>query len=461
MDNPLRHLPSVSQLLEHPRLKRLGESLNQQVVVDGVRSFLGQLRSRVTSSLEAVDIPAPADLAEKIASWLTSARQSRLRPVINGTGILLHTGLGRAPLAPAAIEAIRQVAGGYCSVELDLATGQRGQRADVVRQQLADLTGCEAAAIANNNAAATMLALSSLARGKEVIVSRGELVEIGGSYRLPEVMECSGCVLREVGTTNKTRVSDYENAINDRTGAILRVHTSNYRVVGFTAAPTRKELVAVAHRRGIPLIDDIGSGAMFDPARYGLQDEPLARDSVSEGADLTLFSGDKLLGGPQCGIIIGRQKYVGLVLANPLMRAMRVGKLTLAALTATLALHSNPAGAEVELPLLTMLAMPRANLELRAKRIAGQLNAIGPVETAEAVESFSMLGGGSVPGQEIPTWCVSLAPRSQSVDQFATRLRDHEPAVMGRIQRDRLLLDMRTVNPAQDVDLVTAVESLK
>jgi len=460
MQNPLRNLPSVSQLLESPQLKRLAESLNHQVVVDGVRDFLGDLRNRVSEKLEDVEIPAAADLAEKIAGWLKTQRRNQLRKVINGTGILLHTGLGRAPLSEAAIHAIQDVASGYCSVELDLATGQRGQRAQLVRQQLIDLTGCESAAVANNNAAATMLALSSLARGKEVIVSRGQLVEIGGSYRLPEVMECSGCRLREVGTTNKTRLADYEQAINENTGAILRVHPSNYQVVGFTETPDIRELVGLGHRRNIPVIDDIGSGALIDFSKYGLADEPMARQSVECGADLVLFSGDKLVGGPQCGIIIGRNKHVRQVLANPLMRAMRVGKLTLAALSATLAQYLRPELAEQEIPLLAMLATPLENLELRAKRIAGQISGIGPVASAEPVRENSMLGGGSVPGQLIPGWCISIAPAGRTVDQLAADLRNGSPAVLGRIKQDRLLIDVRTVHPSQDVALVNVFESL-
>ncbi len=460
MENPLRNLPSVAQLLENPHLKKLSERLNHQVVVEGVRDFLGALRHRVNEKIEDVDIPSPADLAEKIAGWMTAQRRDQLRPVINGSGILLHTGLGRAPLAPAAVRAIGDVAAGYCSVELELGTGQRGQRANTVRQQLIDLTGCESAAIANNNAAATMLALSATARGREVIVSRGQLVEIGGSYRLPEVMECSGCILREVGTTNKTRAGDYEKAIGEQTGAILRVHPSNYQIVGFTESPDIEELVRIGHRRGILVIDDIGSGALLDFARYGLKDEPLARESVRLGADLVLFSGDKLVGGPQAGIIVGRQKYIRQIQENPLMRAMRVGKTTLAALSATLALHLNPERAEQEIPLLVMLATPLENLELRARKIAAQLNGTGEVRLAEAVPGHSMLGGGSLPGQTIPSWCVSLEPKNRSADPFAAALRNGEPAVLVRISQDRLLLDMRTIHPGQDVALINAFEAL-
>lgn len=461
MENPLRSLPSVGQLLDSPQLKRLMEKLNHQVVVEGVRDFLGNLRDRVSEKVEGAEIPSPQELAEKIAAWMTSRRNPRLRPVINGSGILLHTGLGRAPLAASAVAALRDVAAGYCSVELDLASGQRGQRAESVRQQLVDLTGCESAAVANNNAAATMLALSSLARGREVVVSRGQLVEIGGSYRLPEVMECSGCVLREIGTTNKTRISDYEQAIHENTGAILRVHPSNYRIVGFAESPRLDELVALGHRRGIPVIDDVGSGALHDFSRFGLVDEPMVRDSVRCGADLVLFSGDKLLGGPQCGILVGRRKAVQKVLENPLMRAMRVGKLTLAALSATLDLHLDPASAETGLPLLAMLATPLANLEFRARKLAAQISGSGWIQSAEALEDHSLMGGGSIPGQTVPTWCVALTPLPpKSVDQLASALRNQNPAVLGRISRDRLWIDLRTVSHTEDVALLNAFESL-
>lgn len=461
MENPLRNLPSVSQLLDSPHLKRLTQKLNHQVVVDGVRDFLGSLRERVTEKMEQTEIPGAHELAERIAEWMTTRRHSSLQPVINGTGVLLHTGLGRAPLAPAAIAAIQQVAGGYCSVELDLASGERGQRSSIIQQQLIDLTGCEAAAVANNNAAATMLALSSLARGKEVLVSRGQLVEIGGSYRLPEVMEQSGCILREVGTTNKTRLADYERAISANTGAILRVHPSNFRVVGFTESTGLDELVQLARKHSLPLIDDPGSGALHDLSKFGLTGEPLIRDSVRAGADLVLFSGDKLLGGPQCGILVGKTRAIQQVLANPMMRAMRVGKLTLAALTATLDLHLQPDPAEAGLPLMVMLNTPLANLELRAGKLAALIAGTPRVGSAEKVPGEAVLGGGSIPGQTIPSWCVAIQPPAgQSVDRLAASLRDGNPAVLARIQDGTLLLDMRSILPAHDVALVNRFESL-
>jgi L-seryl-tRNA(Ser) seleniumtransferase len=458
--NPFRSLPSVSQLLESPPLKRLSETLNQQVVVDSVREFLDGVRDRMGKASESIEVPSPTELANRIAAWFHSERRDLLVPVINGTGVLLHTGLGRAPLAPSAIQRIQEIASGYSSLELDLHSGERGQRAKIVERILRELTGCEAAAVANNNAAATMLALSSVAAGKEVIVSRGQLIEIGGSYRLPEVMECAGCKLREVGTTNKTRLADYEQAINENTGAILRVHPSNFQVVGFTETPALVELVELAHRHELPLIDDVGSGALIDFAEIGLLDEPVVGESIKKGADLVLFSGDKLVGGPQSGIAIGKKVYIERILKNPLMRAMRVDKLTLAGLQTTLGLYHKREDALREIPILNMLTTPLANLQFRANKFIGQIQYLTGIKSAEAVQEQSMLGGGSLPTQRISTWCVSIQPSTLTLDQFSQKLREHDPAVMGRISQGRFLLDFRTIPPRLDAALAGAFETL-
>jgi len=460
VDNPFRSLPSVSQLLESPPLKKLIQNVNHNVVADGVRNFLEGLRQQMNQAAEKIEIPSSGELAEKIATWLQKERRPALRPVINGTGILLHAGLGRAPLAEAALRAIDQTARGYCSLELDLDSGERGQRADIVRRLLCELTGAEDAVVVNNNAAATMLALAAVAGQREVVVSRGQLVEIGGSYRLPEVMSCAGCQLREVGTTNRTRLADYELALNERTGAILRVHPSNYEVVGFTESVSIAELVQLGRKHNLPVIDDIGSGALLDFTRYGLTNEPMAGDSIRAGADLILFSGDKLLGGPQAGIIVGSKKWVQAVLKHPLMRAMRVDKLTLAALHATLELHLKPEQAEQQIPLLAMLSTPLANLELRAKKLAGLLAPLKMLKNVRAVEQHSMLGGGSIPSQKIPTWCVACEPAQGSLNFLASQLRQHEPAIMGRVHQGQFLLDLRTIHPRHDTELVAALEEL-
>jgi len=456
-----RNLPSVSQLLESPQLKQMVESVNHNVVVDGVRQVLDDLREQVSTATEDVSIPTPTELAEKIADWLKSEETPYLRPVVNGTGIILHTGLGRAPLAKPAMEAVVEISSGYASVEVDVKTGERGQRIKSVERLLRELTGAEAAVIVNNNAAATMLTLSALAAGTEVIVSRGQLIEIGGSYRLPDVMECSGAKLREVGTTNKTHLADYERAICEETGALLKVHPSNFEVVGFVKTVSTKEMVDLAHKHNLPMIDDVGSGALIDFSKFGLMDEPLVKQSLNDGADVVLFSGDKLIGGPQCGIIIGKQKYITKILKNPLMRAMRVDKMTLAALAATLRLYRDQEKAEQEVPILRMLSMPIENLKLRANKIAQQIGHLPFIGVCDVVEDQSMLGGGSLPTQKIPTWCLAIEPTGMSLNKLAHELRNSTPSVMGRIQKERLYLDLRTIQPSQDADLVTVFESVK
>ena len=459
MSNVLRNIPSVNELLESPPLRNMVNRVSHSVVVTGVRKFLDDFRGQVQQAATNANIPSPRDLAERIANWISTQEQPRLRPVINATGILLHTGLGRAPLAHQAVQAISDVAKGYASVEIDLATGQRSQRVAAVERQLTRLTGAEAALVVNNNAAATMIALAAVAAGREVIVSRGQLIEIGGSYRLPEVMSVSGAILREVGTTNKTRGRDFESAIGECTAALMRVHTSNYVVVGFTEQPALSELVALGRRRNLPVIDDIGSGALIDFSRYGITGEPLAADSIRAGADLVLFSGDKLLGGPQCGIIVGRRALIQKILEHPLMRALRVDKLTLAALAATLQLYDDPTMAERSVPLLSLLSTPLENLKNRAERLSPQLSATGFV-SAEPVANESFLGGGSVPSQALKTWCVALTPTKGSVDELSNSLRTGLISIVGRIQDGRLLLDLRSVFPSEDSQLVSALEAL-
>lgn len=461
MPNPFRNLPSVNQLLESEPLKKMVDSVNHRVVADGVRTFLDDLRAKVSTTAEEFQIPSTGEMADRIAKWLEDEQVPTLRTVINGTGVVLHTGLGRAPLCDSAVAAVQELSTGYSSVEIDLATGGRGQRVKAIEKLLCELTGAEAAVVVNNNAAATMITLSELAKDKEVIVSRGQLIEIGGSYRLPEVMECSGAKLKAIGTTNKTRAVDYENAVNEETGALMLVHPSNFKIVGFTESASIEELVAIGRAKNLPVIDDVGSGALLDFAKFGLDDEPVVTESVTAGADVVLFSGDKLVGGPQCGIIVGRKEFVSRILKNPLMRAMRVGKMTLAALQATLLEYRKPETAEQKIPLLRMLSMPIGNLKLRAEKIAGQIGGCTYIKSVAAVEEQSMLGGGSLPDQRIGTWCVSIEPQDLSLTQLTTKLREATPAIMGRVFKERLLLDMRTIAPAQDLTLVEIFEGLE
>jgi L-seryl-tRNA(Ser) seleniumtransferase len=460
MSNMLRNIPSVGELLESPPLKSLVNRVSRNVVVSGVRQFLDDMRTQVQTAAANVHVPAPAELAQRIADWIATDQRPTLVPVINATGIVLHTGLGRAPLADEAIEMMSIIARGYASVEIDLASGERSQRVDAVEGLLTRLTGAEAATVVNNNAGATVLTLAALAAGREVVVSRGQLVEIGGSFRLPEVMSASGAILHEVGTTNKTRIGDYASAVNPQTAALLRVHTSNYAVVGFAEEASLGDLVSLGRQHDLPVIDDIGSGAVIDLSRYGVEGEPVAGESIRAGADLVLFSGDKLLGGPQCGVIVGRRSLVQKIQRHPLMRALRVDKLTLTALAATLRLYQNPERAECSIPLLSLLSTPLENLRQRAERVAPQLAASG-VANVEVVAGQTYVGGGSLPNQALPTICLALVPHVGDVDGLAAALRTGTPAVVGRIQGGKLLLDLRSVQPRDDMQIVVALEALR
>ncbi len=363
-------------------------------------------------------------------------------------------------MAQEAIDEIAAVAGDYANLDVDLASAQSARRALSVERLLTQLTGAEAALVVNNNAGATMLALAALAAGRQVIVSRGEVVEIGGSYRLPDVIAASGASLCEVGATNDTRPSDYLDAISAQTAAILLVHPSNYAIVGASKHVSVGEIAGGAHTRQVALIHDVGSGALVDFAAFGLSGEPLAAESLRAGADVVLFSGDKLLGGPQCGILLGRRELIDRIERHPLSRALRVGKLTLAALGATLRLYQDPAKAARSIPLLHLLATPVENLKNRAERMAPQMAAAHAVAAAAAVEDVASLSGGSIPSQQLKTWCVALEPEAMSVDQLAAALRQGNPAVVGRIQQGRVLIDLRTVSPRNDLNLVEAVTRL-
>lgn len=456
----LRNIPSVSDLLESPPLKRLVQRISHNVVVEGARSVLDDVRHELQQKAGDVPVPAVGELAERIARKILRDERPLLRPVINATGVILHTGLGRAPLAERAVDEVVANSRDYCSLEFDLASGERSRRTLVVQQLLTQLTGAEAALVVNNNAAATLLVLTSLAAGRHVIVSRGQLVEIGGSYRLPEIMAASGALLREVGTTNKTHARDYEGAIDDTAAALMRVHTSNYRVMGFASDVDIQSLVAIGREHRLLVIDDIGSGALLDVQHFGFSHEPLARASIEAGADVALFSGDKLLGGPQCGIVVGRRELIERMSRHPLARAVRVGKLTLAALSATLKLYRDPDHAQQFIPVLQFLNTPVDNLKNRAERLAPQLNACAAVGEARAIEDVAYLGGGSLPTQQLPTWCIAVTPQTASVEQFAKSLRTADTPVVGRIRQNQLLLDLRTVFPRQDQQLVQAVEAL-
>ncbi len=445
----LRQLPAVSQVLQEPGIVALIATHGHEVVADAVRAALDRQRELMRNG-DAFDAD---QLTQEVATRILLREAPKLRAVINATGVLLHTNLGRAPLAEVAVKAAAHAAAGYLNLELDLATGKRSQRQHAVREWLCRLLGCESATAVNNCAAATVLVLRALAMGREVIVSRGQLVEIGGSFRIPDIMATSGAILREVGTTNITRIEDYERAITANTAMIMRVHQSNYRVRGFTASPSLEEIHALSRKRQLLFVDDIGSGALIDYARFGLPGEPLAADSIRAGADLVLFSGDKLLGGPQAGIIAGRKDLIESIERDPLMRAFRLDKMTLAALEATLRLYLRPEKAVIEIPVLRQLNLSMDELRQRANQI---VEAVAATIPAEARDDVTFVGGGSLPDQSYPTVVVALSP-DEGADALARTLRMSTPPVLSRVQGGQVLLDLRSVFAEQLEPLIGAV----
>jgi L-seryl-tRNA(Ser) seleniumtransferase len=449
-DEFLRSLPSVDAVLRESAVVALSEEFGRDMVVDWVRRTLSELREQRPTEFS----DAPALVHERIQRKAVEARLLRLRPVINATGIVLHTNLGRAPLADAAIQAIVE-ASRNTNVEIDLENGKRSHRGRQVEELWRTLTGTEASSVVNNCAAATLLTLQAIAAGKEVVVSRGQLIEIGGSYRLPDVFRMSGAILREVGTTNRTRLSDYESAINENTAALLRVHPSNFQVVGFTESVGIKELAELAHERDLVAIDDVGSGALVDLTPFGLPDEPTIADSLRDGADLVLFSGDKLLGGPQCGVILGKAELVERLKKSPLARALRVDKLTLAALHATLSIYARGKAFE-EIPVLRMLTRTAEEIKTDAEELASRL---GSAVNAVVKQSESYTGGGSLPTQSLPSFVVSLRPSSINADELAKRLRIGTPSIVARVERDAVLIDLRTVLENQKSALAEGINA--
>jgi L-seryl-tRNA(Ser) seleniumtransferase len=458
-DNPLRSLPAVHEILQVPRVAALAKRHAHDVIVAAIRAELTVIRAQVGARQSFNGACTAESIAAAIEGRLSRDLQPRLRSVINATGIVLHTNLGRSPIAEEAAKAAHEAARGYLNLELDLDTGKRSSRQDAIRAWLRRLTGAESATVVNNNAAATVIALRALCQGKEVIVSRGQLIEIGGSFRIPEIMAVSGAILREVGTTNITRGADYEKAITPNTSALLRVHTSNYRVSGFTETVPLDELVALGKKHGLKVIDDIGSGALLDFSRFGFQAEPVARACVNTGADLVLFSGDKLLGGPQAGILAGKAEWIGMIERDPLMRAFRCDKMTLAALESTLRIYLNEERALREIPVLHLLSLPAAELQKRADALAERLRTIAGLESVETAADVAYVGGGSLPDQQLKTWVVEVKPRGLSDADFAQRLRIGTPAVMARLRDGKLVLDVRTIFPHQVDALVDAIRA--
>jgi L-seryl-tRNA(Ser) seleniumtransferase len=450
VSSPYRQLPSVDRLLSDERVRRSGEAYASQIVVELAREQLGEARAAIAAGRGA---PTYEEIVESLIERLATLIAPSLRRVINATGVIIHTNLGRAPLSTEAIAAMVAVTGGYSNLEFDLSQGERSNRHVHVESLLCRLTGAEAALAVNNNAAALLLALAALASGREVIISRGELVEIGGGFRIPEIMAESGARLVEVGTTNRTYLADYEAAISDKTAALLRVHTSNFRMVGFTESPSPADLVRLAHDRKLLLLDDPGSGCLLDTTQFGVGKEPTLQESLAAGADLVFSSGDKLLGGPQAGIIVGRRDLVETLKRHPIARAARLDRGVIAALATTLG-HYVKNEALGKVPVWRMISMPVAGIEGRAKKWA---KAIG--ETARVVDGRSMVGGGSLPEESLPTKLLAIGGSGVDVTSLARRLRLGEPPVVARVERDTLLLDPRTVDPADDTTFLAALRA--
>ena len=452
----LRELPKVDELLKREDVAALDRAHGRTLTLEALREALDATRAGIRAG-QVAEVSADAIASDAAVRLAAKARRS-LRRVINATGIVVHTNLGRSPLAEAAIDAVAEVARGYSTLEYDVASGERGSRHVHVEELICRLTGAEAAMAVNNNASAVLLGLAALARRKEAIVSRGQLVEIGGSFRIPDIMRESGAKMVEVGTTNKTHLRDYEHAITPRTGLILKVHSSNYRVVGFTQEVALEELVALGGKHGIPVFEDQGSGVLVDLARFGLPGEPTIGSAVGAGADLVSASGDKLLGGPQAGILAGKAEVIARLKKHPLARAVRLDKMTLAALEVTLRLYLDEERLFAEVPTLRMLTMKPVEVWQRASAIANALRQqCGECFEIELVADVSRAGGGALPMEDIPTTVVALAPARMSASELEARLRTGEPAVIARIKDGRLLLDPRTLRADEEPEVVAAL----
>ena len=454
----LRQIPSVDELLHQPRLAKLAARIPRELLVEVAREVLAGVRDEITGERGVAVIPViPANLEDVIAREVERILARTLQPVINATGVILHTNLGRAPLAPAVLEELRQIAIHYSNLEYDLEAGARGKRDVHTSELLARLTGAEDAIVVNNCAAAILVALAALAKGGEVLVSRGELIEIGDGFRIPEVMAQSGAVLREVGTTNRTRVEDYESAITDKTRLLLRVHPSNFQMSGFTDKPSVEELVELSRRANLPLIEDLGSGCLVDLSPYGIR-EPTVRQSVEAGISLVTFSGDKLLGGPQAGIIAGKKEFVQRVRRHPLFRALRVDKLIIAALEVTLGSYQR--GALDEIPAIAMIRSTPREIEERSRHFIRELTRSIPMDglDIEINNGESLAGGGSTPAQSLPSKVIRIRSDRHSASQVEQRLRrGAATSVIARVEDDSVVLDLRTVFAEQETTLAEAL----
>lgn len=450
--NLLRELPSIDYLLKHARCEAILTRYSRGYVTQQCRAVLDQIRLEIRQGhVAALDFGEERILDRVEERISTESRPGHVQ-VVNATGTILHTNLGRALLSQAAIDAMVEVAGHPVNLEFDLAAGKRGKREETLEALLVALTGAQAATVVNNNAAAVLLGLNTLAEGKEVIVSRGELIEIGGAFRIPEIMAKSGAILREVGATNRTHPADYENAINEKTALLLKVHTSNYKVIGFTAEVSLEQMVAIGKKHNLPVMEDLGSGALIDLSRYGLPKEPIVAESIQTGADVVTFSGDKILGGPQAGLIVGKKDLIGRINRNPLQRALRCGKLTLAALEATLRRYRQSPNIVHEIPTLRAFTRPMDEIRALGEALAPKLAAVlGDEFRIQLQESTAQIGSGALPTEELPSVAVFVQHPNLGANAIASKFRSANPPIIGRIKDDRFLLDLRMIFDANDL----------
>ena len=458
MSNPnelYRMLPKADELIE--KLVKDFPQIPVSAIKDAIHAKLAEMRAEIGSG-KMTQVPEFNAICASIASLVDSGNLPSLRPVINGTGIVIHTNLGRSCLSESAVKAVEGVAKGYSTLEYDVEKGARGSRHVHIEDLICSVTGAEAAMVVNNNAGAVLLILSELGKGGEVITSRGELVEIGGSFRIPEIMEACGCTLKEVGATNKTHVSDYENAINERTKALLKVHTSNYRIVGFSEEVSLSDMMELGKKYDLPVVQDLGSGCLVDLKQFGIQDEPCVQESVKAGVDLISISGDKLLGGAQAGIILGKKDYIARLKKHPLARALRVDKMTLAALRETLYVYQDEERAKLEIPTLSMIGAKPGLLKYKAEKLAEELTEAG--FTASVTELEDQVGGGSVPNQMLQGYGVVIGTGRLSVDELEQKLRIRKLPIIGRINKDRYILSVRTLLEGDNQLIISALKEI-
>lgn len=454
----LSHLPSVDEILKHEQCIAWLHTYPRRYVLQAVRQGIDAKRKEIIEGF-AADLSDEVMMAD-IARNLEKLASLSLQPLINATGVVIHTNLGRSTLSARALENIRRVSESYSNLEYDIAQGKRGKRYTHIKRILREVTGAEDALVVNNNAAAVLLCLNTLSKGKEVIVSRGELVEIGGSFRMPDVMAASGGILREVGTTNKTHLHDYAQAINENTSLLLKIHTSNFRIVGFTEEVSIEELVTLGKKHQLPVMFDLGSGCLVDLKQYGLHDEPAVREIVAKGVDLTTFSGDKLLGGPQGGVIVGKKEYIERLQKNPMTRAMRIDKLTLAGFEATLMEYVDEEKAMKNIPTLRMLLQTPEEIKARASKLARKIRGRISGLQIKVIQDVSRAGGGALPEVDLPTYAVALTSNALSVNEFEERLRKGTPPIITRIKEDFLIFDARTIRERDFDGILQGIEAV-